>query len=745
MPKRGKDWVAEFTKDWRRLQGQKWRRSGGVEARMLCSLAMWYGEHTVMQSSDYILTKGFDEDDKNRLSLVFNMVKKLTRKRIGHLYKVQPDKYASPNKIDPKSFDQADVVNQLLRALDFKCLERTQHWRRLWNLVMFGVAIEHTPWVENETEEPVPAFDPQSGELLWKDARDEERIIPQSVVEQEVMAGAVPEWFSVCEHVQTVGDVTSEIISPFCFFIDAGVKMVREMPHDQGCYILEIVGEGFIRDTFGSKAVKNLQSHKGVDLGIIRSQLVDKGPALSHVNMKDLVPAVSGSRGPDDPPMYLLATRYQPDCKDYPHGRRSLFVVGQEMLDDGEIPYADVPVTDFHYEPPEVGFWTPDFVTDLVPAQKFFNKRMSQTGESANATIYEILLLGGELGKKDIPTDLNGVVEDGIDEDGNPRVQALNRSTLPTWFLEATRAVWEWMERYGSSDLMMQQQFPGQIRGPLALPILQEIMDSEDLPLFEHMGEQLARVSQQRLNRVKEYYPPIRTLHFTGPKNTDEVLVFHKSEILEAGTDFTVTIDRATLVPELSAMRRARVIEDLSGPLAGLYTNRHTQQLDFSKIARALKYTDRDIEDEAEVNRKLARHFIARLWKGELIPPEIPYPFYDHNAWLDELTVVMISTEWLEASQPVRMAFIRLYEKCRGYLEAIQQAQVDAVESQMLQGAVAMATQQAAAKAAAVATDTALAQVHAQARLAGVNPDESEGDSAPAKKERKALPPKRDE
>lgn len=710
--------LVSMTEEWKRLQRQRQRASGGPEGRMLTALAMYYGEHLVTQFKDTLQSRAIKDADRNRLSLVFNMLQKATKKRIGHLYRVDPDFSASPNQRDSRAWDKADVVNDLLRGIDLRLRERTLQWKRLWYCCIFGVALEHTPWVEDATQDLMPQFDEQSGELLWRYAKDDSTL-PQSAVEELITSGqAIPEHFDVLEEAEIVGDVGAQVLCPLNFFIDASVPLIADLPSDQGCFIVEVKTKGFLADTFGSNVLDGLASSVGADLGIIRTRLLDKGPSMSGINMTDLVPAVQGSRGPNDPEMYLCATRYQGSCKNYPQGRRTIFVPGQAILDDGPCYNGEIPVTDLHYDAPTVGFWTPDFVTQMIPAQKFFNKRMSQMGESANATIHEVLLLGGTLSKEDIPSDLPGVVPDGLDESGNPQVQVLQRGILPGWFLESTLSVQKWIESVSASDLTQGQGQFTQIRGPLAIPILQELIDSEDGPFYHHMGEQIARIKQLRVNRVKEFYPPIRTLHYTGRGHKDETLVFHTDEVLRTGTDFTIIVDRGTLVPELSALRRARVLEDLNSPLAILYTNRRTGKIDASLIAASLKYQDRAIEERGVQYRKLAQALITRLWKGQVLPPEIPYAFWDHNTLLDELEASMVTTEWLEASEPVKQGFIALYERSRDFLAAIQGAQQDAMQSTMMQGAMAQASQQAAAKAASVATDAALSQVQISAQMA---------------------------
>lgn len=719
--------VGEMSKEFKRLRDQKWRMQGGVEARALFSLGMYFGEHGMIQTRDAMQQRALGRDgDKNRLNLVFNMLKKAAKRRIGRLWSVAPEFGASPSKIDPRAFDNADVVNDLITALDYKLREKVLHWRRLWWATLTGVVIDHIPWVEDSVQEPIPSFDPQTNELLWKESRTG-KIIPQSYVEMLIeQAGVPPEQFTVVEQLATVGDVGAQIVPLFNFFIDSANLSIRDLPHDQSCMIAEVKSHDWIAETFGSDVVQKLSSHPGDDMSVIRTRLLDRGPTLSSMNLRDLMPAVQGSRSDDDPPMSLVVTRYQPACEEWPNGRRTIFSPGQALLDDDAIEYGEIPCVDLHYEAPTVSFWTGDFITDLIPAQKFLNKRMSQMGEAANASIHETLLLGPSLSKTDVPSDMPGVVEDGIDENGRPQVQSLQRAQLPSWFLESIREIVTYIDNVGGSDITQSRSQFAQLRGPLALPMLQEILDSEDGPFFSHMGEQLAQVKQQRINRVKMFYPPIRTLHYTD-KNTkkDEVLVFHTDNVLRAGTEYEIRVDQKSLFPQMQVMRRAQVIEDLTGPAAILYTDPRTGKMDASKIAMAMKYTDQGLEDRAVQTRKLAQHLISRLWNGEALPPEVPYPFWDHSQVLDELYAAMVTTEFLEASDIVKKNFVDFYERSRNYLSSIQEAQMNAVQSQAMQGTIAQVAQQTAAKTTGIAVDAALQQVQQQMQLAQAAPPEA--------------------
>lgn len=713
--------LSDWSREWRRLRMQKHRMRGGVEARVITNLGMWYGEHYLTQARDTILTRPLGKDaDKNKLWLVFNMIRKQTKRKIGRLWSVAPEFRATPNHVDPRAFAQADVVNSLIQSLDIKLKERWQHWHRLWWLTIAGTVVEHVPWVMDATNEPLPRFDPQSGELVWRDQQTGAELL-QSQVESIVSMGTIPpERFAVVEDLQMVGDVGCEIISPLNFFIDHATTDITKLPPGGACTIAQIKTLDFIEENFGSDLAKKAVGQH--NLQIVQTRLLDAGPAVANISLRDLMPAIQGTRLPDDPPMAIVCTRYQAPSNKFPHGRRSIFVPETVTLDDDEIAYGEIPCIDLHYEPATTSFWTGDFVTDLVPGQKFLNKRMSQLGESANAGIYEVLLLGSEIAAQDIPSDLPGVVNNGLDENGQPRVQVMQRGQLPVFFLESINMISQYIESVGSADLLSHRQFPGQLRGPLAIPMLQEILDSEDGPFFAHMGEQLSRIKQHRLNRVKQFYPPIRTLNYVGKNQKHEVLVFHTDAILRAGTDFNITVDLGSLLPEIGALRHARVREDMESPLAIVYTNPRTGRIDPTKIALALKYTDQVALDRETEWRKLAQFIIDQLWKGEPIDPDFPYAFCDHNAMMDEYESAMAMTEFYKASESVKQAFFGIYEKHKQFLDAIQAAQAQAIQGQQAQSAIAMATQQVAAKVAAETVDASIQQIREQGQMARTNP-----------------------
>jgi hypothetical protein len=189
----------------------------------------------------------------------------------------------------------------------------------------------------------------------------------------------------------------------------------------------------------------------------------------------------------------------------------------------------------------------------------------------------------------------------------------------------------------GGVDLFSEQKFPGQLRGPMAVPMLQEIIDTQWGNLYQHIGQRMSKVKEMRVNRVKEYYPPFRTMHYTDRSMKDEVFIFQTSDILRSGTDYSITVERGSLVPELRALREARIREHLQSPLSVLYIDERTGKIDKEKIASDLEMGDIGREAKESQYRKLGMSLVERLWQGQQLPPHLPMPFWNLRVIMDEL------------------------------------------------------------------------------------------------------------
>ena len=700
------EFLADITKDFRRLQRQKSRKTGGVEARVLTAKAFEWGEQTVSQRSGGLVIEPHED---NKLYLRFNLIGPAKEKLAGRLTSLGMQFYARPDKKDPQAQADAEVVDKLILATDEKVGQSARTWELVDWLLCGGTAFEYSPWIPNVTIEPIAQFD-ANGEVLFINNQTQ-AVTTGEEREAALAAGAPPENFEVYEEIEPVGDVGSEILGPLNVFIDQSVRSIEDLAPDQAVYIAKIRTQGWCEENFEGK-MEGCEADS--ELRIVTTSLIQDGEATASMFLKDMIPTIQGEQGEDDPDLYVVVERYQPASKLQPRGRYTVFIPEKKVLLDGDNPYEEIPLTDFHFKPVTTTFWTKDYITDLIPPQKFLNKRISQLGEQSNASIYTQLLLGGALTAADIPSDKPGVIPKAINEQGVPLVARLAPPALPTWFLESIKLVSSLFGQIaGGADLMQDNKFPGQLRGSEAVGHLQEILDTEWGMLYQHLGERMARVKQMRINRVRQFYPPQRTLHYTDRNQRDEVLEFHKEKVFRAGNNFNITVERGSLLPEMRMLREARVMGRLNSPLGILYTDDRTGRLDKSKIAADLAMGDYGRESRESQSRKFAQQLIEKLWKGEFVPPVMP--FWDHEPMLDELEAAMMTTEFLSASPLIVQAFQQRWQGHVNILQQRAQQQEQSMQNGMMRSALANATQQVAAKTAAEVTDTALQQIRAGA------------------------------
>lgn len=720
--------LTSLTEDFERLKQQKSRPAAGVEGTILLNLAFVHDEQYVDYADN---TLKYEARSANQSRFQFNLISPRLDKLLGRISSVAPTYRAQPTKKDPAAEDKSKVVDQLIRALDAALDQTSTTWQLLWWMAVGGTAFEYVPWVPNATIEPTPKLS-ETGEGLFKTPHLPGQEIPESAIEALVIEGGIPqESFEVVEEAKLIGQVGSEVLNPLNVFIDQSVESIRDLAPDQRVYIARIRTVGWVKENF------NVDVKGQKDFRIVSTKFDLGNGGVGSTYLKDLIPTVQGSVGEKDPEMVMVVESFLPASLANPRGRYTVFIPSEDILHDDENPYEEIPLVDFHWAAVTTNFWTRNYVTPLIAPQRFINRRFCQLAEQANATLYSQLLLGPGLSPNDVAADQPAPIVNGLTEEGVPRVGRTPPPEFPSWFMASLQETMKvFNDIAGGPDLFQDSKFPGQLRGPQAVPMLQEILDTQWGPLYQHIGERMARVKQMRLNRVKKFYPPVRTLHYTSKDQKNEVLEFHTDEILRAGTDYDITIERGSLLPELRALREARITERLSGPLAILYMDGRTGKIDKTKVAADLGFGDLGREDREAKYRTLGAKAVEKLRAGLPIPPVMP--FYDHAVMLDELEAWMATEEYWEASPQVQAAFTQRYEEHRAFLVQEAQAQAQMMQGQMIQGAVAQATQQAAATAAAKTVESSMDQMEEQRRI---NTDELVRSAAMREGEQLLQPP----
>ncbi len=724
MPKKALT-IKELTDEWKRLQRQKYDKVGNIEARVLENICHAQGEIDAFVRGGILRT---DPATDNLVNLNLNLIGPLKRKLKGRLLAVSPAFDATPSKMDPVSIDLAEVASDLIRAGDRKVNQHAVQDEILDWLLDGGMAIEHIPWVENVSVEPMPVRDPEGGPdaFMFTDLTTGEQV--SNATAQELVQGQIdpitqqvivppraPETFELYREMQEVGDFVSEVHGPLSVFIDQTTHDLETLSPDHCVEFASIRTVAWAKKTYKDSAgeagfdLDKLKSDE--EMRIIRTNLNQVGDSRSGINIKRLIPRLQGSPSDDDPDMVVVIHRYQPVSEANPDGRETVFVPGQGILLDQDLPYEDgIPAVAYHWGPVTTNFYTRDWVHDLIPANLAYAKGMSAMREYANAFIKAEKLLGGDLTQEDIaPTDVARAVEGGLGPAGEHLIAFAAPPQVPGWYMQHLEMLKQDLHDIaGGADLFRESKFPGQLRGSMGFPALQEILDTEWGPFFLRFGTQLAKAKQMRLNRMKQFYQGVRLIQYTSKTQQEETMEFKASEVLRANVDFNVTVDVNSLIPELRAMREERVANRRRN-FPELYTDKRTGQADDGKMARDLQIGDKQRLERTAQYRKLATQIIKRLRKGQPAPQVAP--FWDFPAMMDEVEAEMATMEFIEQTSPqTQQAFSEFWGQMQQMAQQQAEQMAQAQQSQEMEGIIAQTSQQAAAQAANAAVQMAVEQ-----------------------------------
>ena len=713
-----------FTKEFRRLQRQKRDSGGGVEVRTLVNLLHDAGEHQTYFNGHSIIAP---ELERNKVHANFNLASNRKRKVIGRLSAINPEFRARADSTEYSALSGGQMVDKMTIALDQK-LDQPERTRELFEwMTLGGAAYEFTPWVPDIVREPMPvvAMDLEEEdmarlleppmdemELIFEiEMPDGPKLVGKSAMDMMLQTGQVlPEQFTLLEQSQLIGEVGSFIFGPLNLFLDHSIKAIAEIPPGMSVTIATVRTEEYLKEAYKDTTKVDFDDLTMDDVRIVSTRMEQIGGSLSHFGLQNFIPAIQGRVGPDDPPMYVHCERYNHDGT-----RRTCFIPGQGILFDDDSPYDDgIPIVDFHWSPVKTSHWTAGYFEDVVQANQYVIKRLRQVAEYSNQFIKSPRLLGPDLTGADVPTDEEGYVKNGLNPEGVPMVRHMDPPEIRPWFMQTIDVANKlFNEIAGGSDLFRENRFPGQMRGSMGLPLMQEILDTEWGPLYKHVAHRMAQVKQKRLERVRQFYPPVRTMHYVDRSMRDETLIFHSRDVLRSGVKYKITVKPGTIIPESRALREERIMTRLNGPLSGLYMDRRSGQVDWSKVAADIEFGDVGREESAAQSRKLAKKIIEDVMEGK--PSIPPSPWMDMSPMLDEFVATMNTEEFFSQSPEVQQAMSQYWEALNGFLQQQAAQAAEGQQQEAIDNAVAQAAQQAAARAANEAVDAVMDQLRAQA------------------------------
>jgi len=697
--------IESLSKEYRRLQRQKYSTTGNVEARVLENICFANGENVYVRRG--ILRQA--PQDQHRVHMSIPLIGQRMGKVLGRLSAFAPSFKAQPKGNDAEKTAGAEVASNLIIAQDQR-LDQPSVTREILEWCgLGGVAFEYCRWVPDSSVDQLPVRD-EAGDLLFRDLSQPDpasAIVPQSIVEEQVAAGIPPETFEIHEELQMTGDIQVDVLGPLNVFVDHSVKDLRKLAPDQSVSIALPRTVEWVKENWGEEgqdtAQFNLDNLTGSrDIKIVLTNLTQVGDSLSGINLSSLLPAIQGTAGDDDPDMVVVVERYMARSKKNPRGRYTVFVPDEGILFDDENPYPEIPIIDYHWSPVTTTFWTGGYVEKGKSIIKAIQRTLGDMREYGNAFAKAPMLLGPQVDAADFtPNDMPRYVPKGISPDGVPQVMQAPMAQIPGWFTNMPDQLMTiFDELMGGADLTSNSNFPGQLRGTGVVARLQEIMDTEWGTLYRHLGERFSRSKQLRLNIWRDFAPASRTLHFVDDALRNEVLEYHREDAFPSDVNYNVSVQRDTLIPQLQADKQALLAERMN-TFPMMYQTSEGQW-DKEKIAAEGQFGEVARPGKEQRARKLAGQILGKLKTAQ--PPIPPNQLMDFAPMIDEFQIVIVSDEFPDFSPQVQQSIEEYYS---ALAQMGQEQQQQAAELQQNQNIEAITNQAAQQAAAAVAADVA--------------------------------------
>jgi hypothetical protein len=696
------------------------QKSKSVEPRVLNNLAMYVDEQWSYVENGTLRNKvpRRDEDGKIReVSLVLNMIAPRQQKIIGRLTASTPDWRAWPGSNKADHISKAEVATSLSKSFDMKLDEealRGERW--FWNM-QAGVWFEHTPWRNNHSVDLVEKED-EAGRPIWEHLASGEEI-PDAMYRQAIQSGeALVEHFEIATEIREIGDVAAEVRGPLNVFNPNSIRSIEHLAPGQSVMMSDIKLAAWVKKTWPNSQLDWM--HGEEEFKIITTKVSNQGISFANTSLRELIPVVQGAVSNDDPDMVPVFERYEPPSPEFPKGwsmkggavtgpnffpapnedlagggRYTVFIPGQGIVRDGEIPYKDgIPIVDGHWDSPASNFYNRDWATGLMGVQKSINTLASQIRTMANARVYDPILIDDDTQppNADMPKYWVGGMVDGMRQ-----AERLGASSpdpgMQAQLLDLIRI---FDDLSGAEDLLQNKKL-GQIRGTGAVQMLQDVMDSQWGPKIRSYYNSVSKVIHKRVNRAAQFYPTVRTLRFMRNTGKVEAFRFHAEDILRSGVDYTFSVSPSSMMPQSNRERFANMTEMLGGPLAGLYQT-ETGEADWHGIAAELQFGDIESRESMLASDvKFAKTVIADIKEGRGMIPVLPVQ--NHLIFVRELQKEMNDDDFFKVlSEPTQQALIERYQSHQEALANAAEAAKQETISEETIDLVRQAVQQSLAK-----------------------------------------------
>lgn len=531
--------------------------------------------------------------ERPRKALVYNLIAPAVQRAVSRLTAQQPWSRALPATDTPEDLDAARLATKLLdywlRTV-FNTRRRQEH--ATW-LAVAGTAFWKVGWDRyagrSTTRRPLA---PGAETILSRHtaAADQERAgtrferwleaFTKATREGAELPGGPAVTAERLEDLTAEGDVLVEVVDPYQVFPEPAVQAwdrlnwVIHARRRSRSDVLEVWGEEVAGNaTTGSDpAISSAgfdPARLPVDLGAENAGSVY---SLTAVKPEQDI---------------LILEYYERASLDFPDGRR-VMVVGGQTVEDGPnpFPFNDFPLVPVLYESLPGSIWGRGVPETIIPAQREFNRTVSEMGEEREYTAHPNLVI--EEGSQVLPRQIANLPG---------HVLTHRPGSSPPFWLQAPQLPAHLGADLQQAYLMIQDltfahettygTTPPNVRSGTAIQALQEADERPLRPIYDAYNEAMAEVGLKLLRLAQRFYTTERTIRLVGPDKLLQVQAFTGAN-LEGVVD--VMVEPESGQTQSLAARRQFIIDlfqlGLFGPVGDqVVAKRVLQLLEFGRAA----------------------------------------------------------------------------------------------------------------------------------------------------------------
>lgn len=542
-----------------------------LESQWLLNLAMYMGQQW-LQWDQAARTLQRPNVPPWRVLAVANYVRSVVLQAFGRITHNRPQAKAQPADDSPESEEASRAADKVLDYLwDKTGSKKTIDKALLWSLIC-GTGIVK------------PCWDPAAGDVIAEDEQG---------------------------NPLHLGEIATYAVSPFEFYAEPNCDEVEDMTW---AFHTTLRSASWVRERY-----KDPKTGEPIDLEDENYQQTEAFAAQLR-NITN-----GGEQHGGTPKGVILKEYWERPNIEFPDGRYVVYAQ-DKVLYQGPNPYKHVslPFIPLRAEIVVGRFWGEAMVTDLIDAQRNYNKSRSQAIEIRNlmAKPKWRIPVGSLPPGKDITSAPGEQIK--YTPQGGLKPEPIAGEPIPaTFFQDQSSSL---RELY---DLSAQHPIgfgTTGVRSALAIAYLQEQDNTRLGPLAGEYQDLIETLEQYKLLLAKQYYSEGRTITVVGAENRVEVLQFHAETI---PADVQVRINAGAALPMSRVARQQFLMQ-----LAQTVIPPNSIIPDAKKLLDLMEFGDiQGLYDDTSADIRGAERENEAMKQGTEVPVR---KFHNHKTHLDE-------------------------------------------------------------------------------------------------------------